>query len=140
MRAPFDILIQCTAFRNRSSATLNRVPGARLHRGRENTSRVTDMEAMLTDASFFDQPLYFGVSSVTDTRSMLNGTTALDGCNKRRIEDSLSASTAWPYDWSGSPFYVLRRVESHTAFRAGPFEHLLQHCCNTKKMRQTQTR
>jgi hypothetical protein len=53
--------------------------------------------------SDFDQPLAFDVGSVTSMSAMFAGATALSECNKRLIEDSLSASTAWAaagYAWS----------------------------------------
>jgi hypothetical protein len=68
-----------------------------------DTSKVTTMRSMFSGAAVFNQPLSFDVSSVTSMSFMFQSTNALSDCNKRAIEDSLSASTAWAaagYDWS----------------------------------------
>jgi hypothetical protein len=65
-----------------------------------DTRLVQDMGYMLRNAASFDQPLSFDVSSVTSIHQMFDGTTSLSDCNKRAIEDSLSVSSAWTYDWS----------------------------------------
>ena len=64
------------------------------------TRRVTNMDSLLFYSTAFNQPLALDASSVTAMANAFTGTTSLSDCNRRAIEDSLSASTAWPYDWS----------------------------------------
>ena len=84
-----------------------------------DVSSVTSMVNMFYGATSFDQPLTWDVSSVISSvashgmRFMFDEArdgpagpsvpTALSDCNKRAIHDSLSASTAWPYNWSSFP-------------------------------------
>jgi hypothetical protein len=64
-----------------------------------DTRSVLSMDYMFLGARGFDQRLAFDVSNVTSMLSMLDDT-ALGNCSKRLTEDTLSASTAWPYAWA----------------------------------------
>jgi hypothetical protein len=63
-----------------------------------DTSSVDSMNGMFHRARAFDKAVSFDTSAVTEMAGMFAEADSLHDCTKQTIQESLSASTAWPYN------------------------------------------